>query len=73
MKTSNSNHLGKTKNEIVLELGQEFNYYPSSIWSYFIKTNWLGQNKFLVLYFENEKVIKVEIKSNYGKFKSNQI
>ena len=46
MKTSDYQYLiGKEKKEIIEELGAQFNYYHSEIWTYHIKTNWVGNGK----------------------------
>lgn len=62
--------LGKDKNEISKELGHEFNFYPADIWTFILKINWIGRKKILVLYFNDEKVVKIEILKAYGKFKT---
>ena len=52
MKTSDYQYLiGKEKKEIIEELGAQFNYYHSEIWTYHIKTNWLGKKTLPVCYF----------------------
>lgn len=51
--------VGKEKKEIVKLMGSEFNYYPSQIWSYYLKKNWLGQSVFLLIYFENDIVVNI--------------
>lgn len=64
---------GKSKKEIVEELGQEFNYYPERIWTFQIKKYWWGQKRFLILYFEEEKVVKVKMKRVYGKINTGKL
>lgn len=59
--------IGKDKKEVKRELGQEYNFYPSIIWTYQIKTNWLGIKTFLVVYFQENNVKKILIKKCYGK------
>lgn len=44
MKTTDP-FFGKSKKEIVAELGQEFNYYPERIRTFQIKKYWWGQKK----------------------------
>ena len=62
MKTSDYQYLiGKEKKEIIEELGAQFNYYHSEIWTYHIKTNWLGRKLYLFVIFENEKEKKIKI------------
>lgn len=48
--------LHKTKKEIYTEFGFEFNHYPSNVWTFILKTNWLGMKTILTIYFENGKV-----------------
>lgn len=49
--------VGKSKEEIIFELGFEFNYYPSDTWTYNIKKNWIGYKTILIIYF-NEGIVK---------------
>jgi len=56
--------LGKTKKEILsIMKGDEFNYFHSDQWSYFVKKNWLGQQVYLYIYFEKDKVKKAGLSS----------
>ncbi|SIQ53227.1 MULTISPECIES: hypothetical protein [unclassified Chryseobacterium] len=57
--------LGKSKKDIQDELGFQFNHFPAKEWTYYLCTNWLGFKEFLVIYFENEKVKKVEKKLHF--------
>ncbi len=68
-----SSFIGKTKTEIMEELGHDFNYYPSNIWTYEISKNWLGKRKFLLITFENEIAKNIKIQSCYGKFNSRKL
>lgn len=70
MKRENFRHLiGKAKNDIQTEFGQDFNYYPSDRWAYEIgKKNWLGKRKVLVILFDENIVKSIHIKSCYGNF-----
>ncbi|WP_419868773.1 hypothetical protein [Chryseobacterium sp. CT-SW4] len=54
--------IGKTKNEILKELGDEFNFFPDNTWTYSIKTEWWRKNKTLSLFFQNNSVERIEIK-----------
>ncbi len=72
MKTTNR-FLGKSKKEIVEEYGQEFNYYPEKIWTFQLKKYWWGQRKFLILYFEQDKVVKLKTKKVYGKINTSKL
>ena len=63
MKEINYNNLlSKSKKEILEVLGDEFNYYPSNLWCYFFKKDWLGRKMYLFLFFEEDSVKKIEIK-----------
>lgn len=59
--------LNKTKKEVKQDLGQDFNFYPSDIWWYHLKTSWLGRKTFLFIHFKDEQVFKITIKKCYGK------
>lgn len=53
--------LGKTKAIILQEMGNQYNHYPMDTWTYRIKTNWIGRKKILMLYFENNIVVRTSI------------
>lgn len=57
--------LGKTKNEILLEMGNECNHYPGTVWTYQLKRNWLGRRRMLVLYFSEDLVEHFEIRYSW--------
>lgn len=59
--------IGKNRDQIKDELGEEFNYYPAMIWSYLLKKNWLGRKTVLLLYFKNDLVYKINIRQYYAK------
>ena len=64
----NTTFLGLTKKEILLKLGQEFNFYPDRKWSYILKRSWYGKKKILYLTFDDsDQVISQSIESKYGK------
>lgn len=66
--------LGKTKGQIMEEMEQEFNFYPSDIWTYTIATNWFGRKKILIIFFNDEDlVVNVLIKNTYGKVNIDKI
>lgn len=58
--------LGKNKKEIAKELGNEFNYYQSDIWTYVLDLGWFGMKKILVIGFKDNKVFGTKIKKIYG-------
>lgn len=59
--------LNQDKEKITELLGQEFNFYPSNSWTYTLETGKFGRKTILILFFDNEKVSKIEIKKMYGK------
>ncbi len=61
--------IGKTKNEIISELGNEFNHYPADKWTYYLRSNWMGLKTYLLIYFNENIVDKIEIVKSFGKIK----
>lgn len=59
--------IGKTKQEVLSEIGFEFNHYPSDVWTYLIKTNWLGVKTFLIIYFYQNKVKEIKTKKSVNR------
>ncbi len=59
--------LGKDRKQVMDELGDEFNFYPSEVWKYILDRNWLGGKTILILYFKDNKVVELKIKKYYGK------
>jgi len=60
--------LTKTKKEVIQQLGQQFNYYPSSTWFYVMWSfRWWRHKVLYIRYDKNEKVIAVKIFTKYGK------
>ncbi|SIS85092.1 hypothetical protein SAMN05421785_103199 [Chryseobacterium gambrini] len=71
MKYSDYQHLlGKNKIQLINDFGQEFNYYPDNIWTYIIKTGWMGSKSVLILFFKDDVVSTIKIKTFYGKIKT---
>lgn len=57
--------IGMKKKEVLIGLGDHFNFFQSDVWTYEIgKRNWLGIKTILFIFFENEKVINVKIKKS---------
>ncbi|ATC35805.1 hypothetical protein HZQ75_02025 [Elizabethkingia anophelis] len=50
--------VGKTKNEVIKELGQEFNYYPDNYLFYDIKRGWLENKTALLWIFGKDRRVK---------------
>ena len=68
MKTSDYSYLiGKDKQNVIIELCSEFNYFHSEIWSYHIKTNWIGKKYYLLVRFKDNIVYQIKIKKTYAK------
>lgn len=67
MKNTYNHLVGKTKKEVLEELGYEFNFYPSEVWSYILHTSWYGRKTVLLLFFDNENVKKIDIKKTIWK------
>lgn len=61
--------IGKSKDMIISELGFEFNYYPSDVWIYLLKTNWIGRKTFLIIFFKEDMVEEILIKNAFRKLK----
>lgn len=60
--------IGLSKKEILIRLGEGFNFYPDNQWSYILKKYWYGRKKVLYIEFDAaEFAINQYIKSKYGK------
>jgi hypothetical protein len=57
--------IGKSRKEIIAELGEEFNDYHSTRWSYALKRDWWGRWVMLVLVFEGDKVDAVRLEKHF--------
>lgn len=65
MKSSYDHLIGKTKKEIIQEIGEEFNFYPAHVWTYTIKKKWFYKNTVLHIYFDGEIVIHTFVRSSF--------
>jgi len=54
--TKYSHLLGKSKKDILSEMGNQYNHYPSNIWTYQLSKNWFGRKKIMVIYFSDDSV-----------------
>lgn len=54
---------GKEKLQIKEELGDQYNFYPASVWSYYIGKDLLYRNIYLYIYFKESVAQKTEIKN----------
>jgi len=68
-KTENLLLIGKTKEEILDLLGDEFNFYPESVWRYLLSKSWYGRKKILYLEFEDDIVIRKSVIFTYEKIR----
>ncbi|SEW20691.1 hypothetical protein SAMN05421841_1586 [Chryseobacterium wanjuense] len=72
MRKENYNHLvGKTRREIVKEIGcpfNGFNYFRSITWTYEVGKTWLGKKIILSLTFKDEKVSEIMLFKSFGKY-----
>lgn len=59
--------LGKDKKEVIKEFNDEFNFFPSNLWVYTLKTKWFIVNTFLLISFDDDKVVKICVKNSIGK------
>ena len=64
---NNAHLIGLSKEEVIKELGDDFNFFPNNRWNYFLKRNFWRQNVFLILFFENKVVVKIEHLKTYKK------
>ncbi len=59
--------IGKDKSFVIDNLGSEFNYYHAEIWTYHLKTNWIGKKYYLLVRFKDNIVYQIKIKKTYAK------
>jgi len=59
--------IGKTKNNVLNELGDECNFYQSSVWTYILKKEWFGRKKVLIINFDDNKVSHIKTVTTYTK------
>ncbi|MFP3590509.1 hypothetical protein [Chryseobacterium sp. SIMBA_038] len=68
MKKENFNHLlGKSRNEIIQELGHGFNYFNNEIWTYEVGKALFFRKIILSLTFKNENVSEIKLSKVFGK------
>ncbi|HFK5512723.1 hypothetical protein BAZ12_15570 [Elizabethkingia miricola] len=53
-----NNLVGKSKNEVIQELGEGFNYYPDNYWFYDMKKSWWGKKTTLLLIFGKDRRVE---------------
>lgn len=65
---NDSNFLvGFSKKDVIRELGDGFNFYHDTVWTYELHRTWWGKKTILVLVFQNDVVHKKSIIKKYGK------
>ena len=60
-------YVGRTREQMMLEINDYSNYYLSNMWKWHINTNWLGKKKILCIFFKKDVVFKIRVKKTYGK------
>ncbi|HCA08930.1 MAG TPA: hypothetical protein DEO71_17285 [Chryseobacterium sp.] len=73
MKISYSELIGMTKNELLNTMGDDFNFYPDAVWIYLLDKNFLGRKTFLIVRFDQNIIVKTEIKKAYGNIKQTRL
>lgn len=58
--------IGLTKKDLIEKIGDEFNFYPDTIWIYLLNKNFFGRKTYLVIRFDDETVKHVTVKKTYG-------
>ncbi|WP_223608313.1 hypothetical protein [Chryseobacterium sp. OSA05B] len=66
MKRPYTDLIGLTKKDLIEKMGDEFNFYPDSVWIYFLNKNFFGRKTYLIISFEGEIVKNVEARKAYG-------
>lgn len=57
--------IGKSREEVMGEMGEGFNYYQNEVWTYNLKKDWLGRWIYLYLSFGNNKVSRTSVGRRY--------
>lgn len=68
MKSSYDHLIGKTKKEVIHEIGEEFNFYHAHLWTYSINRKWFYKNTILYIYFDGEIVIHTITRCSFKLF-----
>ncbi len=48
--------VGKQKIHVYYDLGLDFNFFPSTIWTYELHKNWFGITTTLMIFFKHDLV-----------------
>lgn len=60
--------LGKSKKEVLKELGDGFNFYPDHVWYYILSKSWWGKKTVLFIEFDEYDLVQRQfVKTVYGK------
>lgn len=59
--------VGCSKKDVIRELGDGFNFYHDTVWTYELYRTWWGRRTILVLLFQEDIVFKKSIIKKYGK------
>ncbi|AQX03593.1 hypothetical protein [Elizabethkingia anophelis] len=64
-KDYSSDLLGKDRFEVLDIMGEGFNFYPDEVWVYDLEESWWGRKHAVLLYYEQDIVVKVRHLSYY--------
>lgn len=58
--------MGLTKKDLIEKIGDDFNFYPDTIWIYLLNKSFLGKKTYLIIRFDDDIVKNVVVKKTYG-------
>ncbi|WP_345988948.1 hypothetical protein AAEU33_16645 [Chryseobacterium sp. Chry.R1] len=67
MKEKFKHLLGKTRREIVEEIGDGFNFPHNEIWTYEVGKTWIGRRIILSIRFKNKKASEIAFYKSFKK------
>lgn len=59
---------GRTKPEVIEQMGQGLNLFDSHLWTYNITGNWFYKDSILYIYFDGEIVIHTFFRKSFKLF-----
>jgi hypothetical protein len=66
MKKEKFNHLlGKSRCEVIKEIGDGFNYFTNTVWTYEVGKTWIGKRIILSIKFKDEKASEVSLSTSF--------
>lgn len=57
--------IGKTKKEVINELGDGFNFYPDNEWTYIFRQDFFFRKEILYVFFNNNIVFETKCRKTY--------